>query len=453
MKEQNPDQNSDDKRPTENERAGAALSNQHQERVEITQRVKTRRTRDQRTRDERMRDYPQPEKKRVVKERSKKESLPNKIAAFLRLVLLMAGILVCVALAAGVWAGMRIPQMAEEKFGPPAVGMDPLQRVLYSARLLASENSLLTPFDGEGKRRDFEVSLGETVNSVATRLEEERIIRNADALRTYLIYSGLDKGVQAGEYQLSPAMTTLQIAQALQDPTPAEVKFIILPGWRAEEIAAALPTSGLNITPEAFLQVVREPSADVLPAGFPLVDSLEGYLLPGQYQVDRKITAQGLAALFAGQFNRVVDADLRDAFTNQGLDLHEAVTLASIVQREAMVADEQPMIASVFYNRLQNGMKLDSDPTVQYALGYDASKQTWWKNPLSTQDLVEDSRYNTYIYAGLPPGPIANPGIEALQAVAYPAQTDYFYFRARCDGSGRHAFSVTYEEHLQNACP
>lgn len=127
--------------------------------------------------------------------------------------------------------------------------------------------------------------------------------------------------------------------------------------------------------------------------------------------------------------------------------------LASMVQREAMVTEEQPTIASVFLNRLASGMKMESDPTVQYALGYDMLKQTWWKNPLSTNDLQTDSRYNTYRYEGLPPGPISNPGIDALRAVAFPAQTGYYYFRALCDGSGRHAFAVTFEEHLNNACP
>jgi UPF0755 protein len=98
-------------------------------------------------------------------------------------------------------------------------------------------------------------------------------------------------------------------------------------------------------------------------------------------------------------------------------------------------------------------MKLDSDPTVQYALGYNTAAATWWTNPLSASDLQFDSPYNTYLYPGLPPGPICNPGLSALNAVAYPAQTPYYYFRAACDGSGRHAFAQTYEEHLRNACP
>ncbi len=377
----------------------------------------------------------------------------DKIVSFFRLVLILAVILFCVLVVAGIWGGGRITQMAAEKFGPPDPGLSTPQRVLYSARLLLNERSLTTAEDPQGKARSFDVPLGETVNSIATRLEEERLITNADAFRTYLIYAGLDKGVQAGSYQLSPSMTIVQIARALQNPVPTEVKFNILPGWRAEEIAAALPTSGLDVGQYEFLEIVRNPPADLLPTGFPPLDSLEGFMMPGQYQIKRDISPHDLAALFVKRFDQTVTPDLRDAYDNQKLSLAQAVTLASMVQREAVVTNEQPTIASVFYNRLADGMKLDSDPTVQFALGYDEGKHTWWKNPLTQTDLQVDSRYNTYIYPGLPPGPIDSPGIDALRAVATPAHTDFYYFRAKCDGSGRHAFSKTYEEHLQNACP
>ena len=112
-----------------------------------------------------------------------------------------------------------------------------------------------------------------------------------------------------------------------------------------------------------------------------------------------------------------------------------------------------PLIASVFLNRLKIGMKLESDPTVQYALGYDRTGQTWWKNPLSQIDLQYDSLYNTYLYPSLPPGPIASPSLEALQAVANPLTSSYFFFRAKCDGSGEHLFAETFEQHVANECP
>jgi UPF0755 protein len=152
-------------------------------------------------------------------------------------------------------------------------------------------------------------------------------------------------------------------------------------------------------------------------------------------------------------FEAQVNPELRSGFATQGLDLCQAVTLASIIQREAILDEEMPLIASVFYNRLNSGAVLASDPTVQYALGFNQKQGTWWTNPLSLNDLQVDSPYNTYIYPDLPPGPISNPGLSALRAVANPAQTPYYYFRAACDGSGRHLFAETYDEHLTNECP
>jgi len=160
-----------------------------------------------------------------------------------------------------------------------------------------------------------------------------------------------------------------------------------------------------------------------------------------------------LIAELVRNFAYHLSPDLRQGFQQQGLSIYQAVTLASIVQREAVQEEEAPIIASVYLNRLRIQMKLDADPTVQYALGFNPSLNTWWTNPLSMADLQIDSPYNTYIYVGLPPTPISNPGINALRAVAFPAQTAYYFFRARCDGSGFHEFAQTFEEHLQNACP
>lgn len=380
----------------------------------------------------------------------RKKAKAKRDGSFARVLLITFLLFVCLVLALVAVAVIQLPVMAEREYGPASPRLSLQQRVIYSFRLLFNRDSLLTPYDPTGLPREFQVELGESVNSIAFRLESERFISNADAFRTYLIYSGLDTGVQAGRYQLSPAMSTVEIAQALQDPVPEDVEFNILPGWRAEEIADALPTSGLELSPEAFLRLVNNPPADLLPDDFPALDSLEGFLMPGSYIIPREASAEEVVALFVQNFADSLTPEIRQGFRNQGLDLVEAVTLASIVEREAVVDDEQPLIASVFYNRLMIGMKLDSDPTVQYAVGKPGN---WWTNPLTIADLQFDSSYNTYIYPGLPPGPIANPGLQALRSVAYPAQTGYYYFRAQCNGSGRHSFAVTYEEHLNNACP
>lgn len=360
---------------------------------------------------------------------------------------------ICGVGAAGVWAVYGLPGLISQKLGPPSPHLSAFQRATYAARLLAQQEALLTPLDPRGSAQAFTVAPGEPVNAIAARLAADHIIANAAAFRDYLVYAGLDTGIRAGTYQLSPAMSAVEIARAFQNAVSDAVQFNILDGWRAEEIAALLPTSGLGVTPDEFLQIVAQPPLELLPSGFPRLDGLEGFLMPGEYQIKRTLTAEELAATFLKRFDAEVTPDLREAFSRHGLTLEQAVTLASIVQREAVVAEEQPVIASVFYNRLAQGMALESDPTVQYALGYDSDHHTWWTNPLTQADLQVNSRYNTYIYPGLPPGPISNPGLDALKAVAYPAETEYFYFRAKCDGSGRHTFSVTYQEHLLNECP
>jgi len=348
----------------------------------------------------------------------------------------------------GVFLG--IPLIAARTLGPISDNLSVFQRFQYSALLLWYDGLVTSPVDSTAREVSFTIAEGDGAADVAARLESEGIIRSADAFTAYLVYAGLDTKLQAGEFQLSAAMAPTQIAQKLQDATPTQVKFIVLPGWRLEEVAAAMPTSGLSITPELFLQVARAPlsSFDFMPDGA----SAEGFLLPGEYILPRGIQAEQLVQFLMNNAALALTSEMRAGFARQKLSVYQAVTLASIIQREAVKSDEQPIIASVLLNRLNAGMRLETDPTIQYALGFDAGSNTWWKAPLSADDLAINSPYNTYQISGLPPGPIDSPSLSALQAVAYPAQTPYFYFRARCDGSNLHNFSETFEQHLQNGC-
>lgn len=359
----------------------------------------------------------------------------------------------CIFLAGSVWGIYQLPQWAENEFGPSASGFSWSEKLNYAARLYLSQNDLKTSLDSEEVERSFQVEMGESVDSIAQRLEKEGFIRDASAFRLYLIYGGFDTKIQAGGYMLSSSLNAVEIAHALQDATPREVDFQILPGWRLEEIAAALPTSGLNISPEEFLQVTLTSSGIAVPDGFPDVPSLEGFLLPDVYQFPREISLSNMLIILMANFDAQVTPEMRLAYEENGLSMLQAVTVASIVERESVVPEEQPKIASVYINRIKIGMKLESDPTVQYALGYNKKQGTWWTNPLSLDDLAIQSPYNTYITVGMPPGPICNPGISALKAVAYPEETPYYFFRARCDGSGYHHFSETFDEHLQYSCP
>jgi UPF0755 protein len=344
-----------------------------------------------------------------------------------------------------------IPSRATQVYGLPAETLSLSQRLQYSLLLLWYDQLLTRPQDMNGGEQTFTINEGESVNSVASHLEEIGLIRNAEAFRAYLIYSGLDTSIQAGDYKLSAAMTTIDIARKLQDATPEDVNFVILPGWRMEEIAASLPTSGLSISPDDFLNAAQtqHQEFDFL-AG---ANSAEGFLFPDSYIVPRDVTADVLVNGFLRNFTLHLTPELRQGFEKQGLTIYQAATLASLVERESMKDDEQPLIASVYLNRIRQGMKLDADPTVQYALGYNTLQNSWWTSPLTLIDLQVNSPYNTYLNEGLPPTPIANPGADALHAVAFPAETNYLYFRARCDGSGYHEFSETFDEHLANGCP
>lgn len=346
-----------------------------------------------------------------------------------------------------------INSQAEERFGAATPGLTFRQHTYLSAMLLLHAKDLTQPMNPQGGEIQFTIEPGESVPSITESLESAGLIPNAGVFRNYLLYAGLDVTLKAGEYKLDPALSPIEIAQAIQSSISAEVTLTILPGWRMEEVANSLYSSGFNISADEFLNAVQ-----VHPAGYSFSaclpdDSLEGYLFPGSYTLPRETTVGELLTTVLMNFETQVSPDMRAGFTTQGLDLCQAVTLASIIQREAVIDDEMPIIASVFYNRLNSGSELASDPTVQYALGFNQAQATWWTNPLSAQDLQVNSPYNTYIHPGLPPGPISSPGLAALNAVAFPAQTSYYYFRAACDGSGRHLFAETFAEHLENACP
>ena len=380
--------------------------------------------------------------------------MKKKRSSLVNLLVFLILMSVCIILILSAWIVFSLPARAASLFGPANPDLAIQEHIYLSARLLLQEKELTQAESPDGEPQTFEIQLGETTPEITRRLQSQGILKNSQVFRDYLVYSGLDTSIQAGQYSLNPKMSPIEIAHALQDATPQNITFNILAGWRMEEIADALPTSGLSFAPGSFLAfaqnpVLSHPVLQYLPEGA----SLEGFFFPDQYRMDRDVTQEQFISTILDNFLVKITPTLLEGFKNQGLDLYQAVTLASIVQRESVAEDEMSTIASVFLNRLSMGMRLETDPTIQYALGYQNTAQSWWKNPLGLEDLKFDSLYNTYIYTGLPPGPIASPGIQALTAVAQPEQTPYFFFRASCDGSGRHNFSQTFEEHKANACP
>jgi len=317
-------------------------------------------------------------------------------------------------------------------------------------------SELNTPAGSDPAAIVFTVEPGESVGQIASRLQTEGLVRDAQLFRLYLRYAKLDSGVEAGQFTLKKTMTIPEIAQALQSGKRDELTLTIPEGRRLEEVAA-LVEQQTPISATTFLSLARDvgqwaaqyPFLAELPPGA----SLEGYLFPDTYRLPKDVTASDVIARMLANLDHRITPVMRDKLASQKRTLFEAVTLASIVEREAVVEKERPLIAGVYMNRLVSGMALDADPTVQYGIASAKKQAPWWPQLTQEDYRAAKSPYNTYLNPGLPPGPIANPGLSSLQAAIEPAKTPYFFFRAACSRDGTHLFSKTLEEHAAKACP
>jgi len=329
--------------------------------------------------------------------------------------------------------------------------------------LRSNEAALDQPASVDDRPVRFVVEPGTPARTIGQNLEQAGLIRDATLFEAFVRVNGLDSRLAAGVYTLTPSMTLREVVETMTRPQAAAVSVTIREGWRLEQAADYLSRRGLLGAEEADryralavdgdlseLDESRYPFLQARPAG----TSLEGYLFPDTYLVPAEgATAIDVLVRQLDTFAARIVPLYQEARAAEGtqLTLHEVLTLASIVEREAVVPEERPAIAGVYLNRLRQGMKLDADPTVQYAMGYQPQSDQWWKTPVSLEEYSSvDSPYNTYLYTGLPPGPIAAPGLSSIQAVLAPAIHDYLYFVAVPDGSGRHVFATTFEEHQEN---
>lgn len=330
------------------------------------------------------------------------------------------------------------------------------QRLYLEYYLTQNSDQLAQPAGAGAEPVSFTISAGEGAAAIAENLRAAGLLIDTELFLNYLTYYGLDGGLVAGEYSLDPRRTIPQLVESLGAGGARALELRFLPGWRSEEMANYLRVvQPAQIDADEFLTIVQtrrglDMSAFPFLAAVPEDATLEGYLFPDAYSIEPTTNSAALVSLMLANFDRQVTPALRQGFGAQGLSLRDALILASIIQKEATLADEKPVMAAVFLNRLRAGMPLQADPTVQYAVGYDAAAETWWKSPLTLTDLEIDSPYNTYRANGLPPGPISNPDLTSLEAVAAPAAVDFLYFVLDCaaDTPGRHVFSVTYEEHV-----
>jgi UPF0755 protein len=269
-----------------------------------------------------------------------------------------------------------------------------------------------------------EIPEGLSARQTAELLGRKRVVVSVLAFRLLLKAGGLDRRLRPGFYTLREREWPFTLARKLSLGETDDVKIVIPEGWRAGQIAERLGAAGIADA-RAFAALVEE-------------RKLEGRLFPATYRFPPGYGAERAVARMTGEFDRQIGAAYAVSRTKPSLPFDQALVLASIVEREAMLAAERPKIAAVYLNRLKRRMPLQADPTVQYALGY-------WKKGLTRDDLKTPSPYNTYLHQGLPPGPICSPGLDSFAAVLAPAETSALYFVA--DMTGGHVFSDTNEQH------
>lgn len=281
----------------------------------------------------------------------------------------------------------------------------------------------------------IDIAPGSSLHSVSRRLAEQGVISRPFYFKQLARHQQVQGAIQAGRYKFLQPSRPAQILNRLVTGDVIRHPLTIQEGLTLQEIAQKVEREGFG-SADRFLE--RAQSPELLELISAEIDSLEGYLFPETYRLDKRADEDRLIRAMVEEFNKRTPSEWRQAAAERGLSLHEWVTLASIIEKETGLTEEMPRISGVFYNRLEKGMRLQTDPTVIYGLDH-------FDGNLTRAHLRTPTPYNTYTTHGLPPGPICNPGAEALRAAAFPESVDYLYFVSRGDGS--HHFSRTLTEH------
>ena len=302
----------------------------------------------------------------------------------------------------------------------------------------------------------IKVESGDSAAAIGRRLEQASVIDSASSFQRLASLTGSGGTLVAGDYEFVSGTSVLDALVRIREGLTASRVVPVPEGMRLEEVGALLERR--NVVPSSeFLSAVNAlaTTGTSLDPGLlqsrPTSATLEGYIYPATYSFSRNVSASEVVLTMVKALSDRLTPQLREEMRAQGLTVHQVLTLASIVEREVVLPEERPRIAAVYRNRLKKDMALQADPTVQFAITARPGNIVefgYWKKQLSMQDLQFESAYNTYTKRGLPPGPIASPGIDSIIAVIRPAPTNDLFFVARNDGS--HAFSETFEEHQRN---
>ncbi len=300
----------------------------------------------------------------------------------------------------------------------------------------------------DGRLYKVEIPEGSSASSIAQKLYLENIIQSRFSFKAYISLFGFEKKLKAGSYYLGPKMSNAQIVSILSKgrADAGEVRVTIPEGTSIYKMSKILGSSGVKVKDGDFFALAQSGLTNALRLKYPFLSqipnrSLEGYLFPDTYFLPYSVSVNQLTDIMLDRFSEVAIPVIAGSRSGK-YDLHQIITLASIIEKESSRDEERPIISSVFHNRLDRGIALRADPTVKYIL----------ENPTKRvmfADLKTDSPYNTYLYKGLPPGPICSPGLASIKAAIEPAKTDYLYFVS--NGDGTHTFSRTWEEHKEAA--
>ena len=296
-------------------------------------------------------------------------------------------------------------------------------------------NYAQTPFGTEPLEQVVVVKSGQGFQSFSKMLHERGIIEHPAKFRLFARYKGYDKKIKAGEYELSSAMTPNKILEIMVQGKIRLHRLTIPEGYNLKQVAQAVSRAGFG-TEIDFLKAANDP--DLIRAQGIDAETFEGYLFPDTYYFPKGTLPEKIISSMVKRFWSVFLPEWKEQAKSMGLTLHQVVTLASIIEKETGVAAERPLISSVFHNRLNRRMRLESDPTVIYGIKD-------FNGNITRKDLVTPTPYNTYTISGLPPGPISNTGVEAIEATLYPADTEFLFFVSKRDRT--HQFSTNIKDH------
>lgn len=286
------------------------------------------------------------------------------------------------------------------------------------------------PVSDDKSTKLFIIAKGAGVSEIAKKLKEENLIKSELVFKIYIRQNKLDNKLQAGSFKLSPSMSIKDITDVLQSGSE-DIWITLVEGWRLEEMAEELNLK-LKIPNAKFLALAKE-----------------GYMFPDTYLFPKEANIEYIVNTLRKTFDNRFSDEMRSKIRSQGLTEDEGVILASIVEREARSDEVRRMIASILLKRYKIDMALNADATLQYILGYQKNEKSWWKRNLSNEDKKVESPYNTYLYRGFPPAPIANPSLSSLKAVANAdSSTPYLYYYH--DSKGNSYYGKTLEEHIRN---